>query len=1741
MPNRESNLSTPLKGLNRDSSPSLLNSKEVYTFALNARQESEDGNQFYLSNEASNTLSLKYSQGFKVIGFKNIEDIQTIVFLTNPDTGDSEIGTIKNDISNCIDNIDNIEDIEDPCIECTKTYKYPINQGESIKLSTKSCQSYTTIVSSKCLNFHTNHPVHKIDYKATNQTIEIYWTDNYNKMKWMDINNPPLNDLGELDCNAITIFPDYTIPCIHTEEELNTGTLKTGVYQFFVAYANSKGEELSQYYSPTNPASIWDNQITNELSFSTSKSIRINISNLDTRYKFINIAVAETIESVTSFKLIGFFDLLSTTFDYIYTGNDNILRPLTSSDIFFKTPIYIQAETLAVQNSILMLGGVSTEKTINYQSVANKIVLQWEDYILPYNKFEGYHTAQNTANYRSYLRDEVYAFEFVPLLKSGKVGNRFHIPGPRPKSEYFEIIGNQDANNFKENPCDDISNIYRWQVYNTATLEGYNENYDDQDNCYIGPYRYGNLGFYQSIRTYPNNKDIWGELAGTEILHHKMPGINISNIFSKTSTGYNIHPLGIKVNKDNIINAINESDLSQEDKDNIIGFQIVRATRTGNNSIIAKGILYNVGEYERDNEKFFYPNYPYNDLGKDPFISKSQPKDHSGPNDGNNIETYGDVRYEQTNANTFITNAGGLPLINSFNVNIHINGYTQNLKFNASAYNNVNNPNDIYYQLIPVDINQSYNNVNLPDINITPLGLSEPVFINIQTAGIGSTIYNTYVTFMFQQDITGRLIPTTLDSSNLTGFDYPIKLDGIDYTISGVTYPDIGGAAVYEGRSKISKSGGEDIRLDGFNKGISDIRYNFISPNTTFNRPPLAGNILKIESVLYGNSTGYLTKVKDDPKYSISTVLTIKVAVSFAVASILVITQNGGMFGSPTVQINLSNFTPVFIQTLDLMNKLVPYREYGYQYLSIGKYDNSLNTIPEGNTVRNLELAGYIDPGMQSIGDIHTINNFNRESSVYLRINNPLPFAHEYGVPVDNSRFNFNSYQTETGLVLQDNERVNRNISSLYGSIKRRLDDQYNEIYSYRTISTGQCFYLNDSIDTFSTLFGGDTFINQFAIKRKVPFFLTNMVKFPDGSDVAYDKLGNIGYPTYWLSTFPIEAILSEETIKQVDKIYKKATNITIGDAILGIFTGGGANVQPFIKFTALLAKDIISKLGIKNTNFDRYNEDGISELGTFYLFSYGIPIFFVESDINVDLRQAENSTDKNFYPNVGTDIPQEWLEEANISISKDNFYLYNRDFSKQNLENFYTSLERDYDPNKVNQDYFESRVIYSEQTNLEEKQNNWLVFKANNYYDFPLTNGKLIDLNTLEENKVLARFEDNISVYNAYIQLETDNKNAIVGTGSMFSTPPQEFSNVALGYLGTQHKAFVTSKYGYFWLDAKRGEIFQLGSNNSGLQELSKKGNSNWFKENLPFHIKKYFPNINLDNSFNSVGISMCWDSRYERLFVTKKDYIPLNRDIIYDNTTSLFYINDIQISLSDTKYFKDASWTIAYSPKTESWVSHYSFIPDYYIEHNGYFQTGINKEISSLWNHNLTNKSYQVFYNNLYPFEIECITNIDIPSKTLQSVQYRLDVLRYSNGYDYKLMQNISFDQAEIYNISQTSGILNLDFNVSKDINNTNKIINSDSSNIQLHKADDIHKFNQFYDVTKDANSNLSLHEYDTSNVYKNINSDAVDYTKLKDIFNSKRLKGDYFNIKLSNTKQNRYKFIFKWLLFKTIKSFR
>src|SRR4029079_1399287 len=138
----------------------------------------------------------------------------------------------------------------------------------------------------------------------------------------------------------------------------------------------------------------------------------------------------------------------------------------------------------------------------------------------------------------------------------------------------------------------------------------------------------------------------------------------------------------------------------------------------------------------------------------------------------------------------------------------------------------------------------------------------------------------------------------------------------------------------------------------------------------------------------------------------------------------------------------------------------------------------------------------------------------------------------------------------------------------------------------------------------------------------------------------------------------------------------------------------------------------IVDLLGVAQTRLDAKTQKAFYQSGFIHLYNYGIPYFFAESDINVDYRHGENNLEKDFYPHQ-QDLDF-WLQEKNVPITEDNFYFYNKTYSKQNKEAFILpQAKRVIEGCELNHP---SLVIASiEQiSNNSNTSDNWLIFPAN-------------------------------------------------------------------------------------------------------------------------------------------------------------------------------------------------------------------------------------------------------------------------------------------------------------------------------------------------------------------------------------------------------------------------------------------
>jgi hypothetical protein len=310
------------------------------------------------------------------------------------------------------------------------------------------------------------------------------------------------------------------------------------------------------------------------------------------------------------------------------------------------------------------------------------------------------------------------------------------------------------------------------------------------------------------------------------------------------------------------------------------------------------------------------------------------------------------------------------------------------------------------------------------------------------------------------------------------------------------------------------------------------------------------------------------------------------------------------------------------------------------------------------------------------------------------------------------------------------------------------------------------------------------------------------------------------------------------------------------------------------------------------------------------------------------------------------------------------------------------------------------------------------------------------------------------------------------------------------------------------------------------------------WFKENLPFKILIDFPEFPIDNTFKGIGISLGWDERFHRIFVTKLDYrvrAEFRGQLTYAD--GVFTYNGVEITLGDANYFENHSWTAAYSIILKSWISFYSFLPNAYVSLIGHFQTVYN---NGTWNHNLSPLLYQTYYNKFSPYIIE-YTSATMPNvSTVNSVTYYQDIHKYYNRHDYYSLGSYNdkntpnFTKAIIYNKEQTSGLVNL---IPQLPNNAQQRllyprVTRQGLEVLISKRDHKNSFNGFWDATNNKTNfqNLFSTEWNqvasTYPIDKVVNPSAVLYSTQS--MGKQKIRALFCKVRLIQDKYNRYKFI-------------
>jgi hypothetical protein len=941
--------------------------------------------------------------------------------------------------------------------------------------------------------------------------------------------------------------------------------------------------------------------------------------------------------------------------------------------------------------------------------------------------------------------------------------------------------------------------------------------------------------------------------------------------------------------------------------------------------------------------------------------------------------------------------------------------------------------------------------------------------------------------------------------------------------------------------------------------GEKNNKFTFLSPDMFIKKTAIPTE-MSLQGYMFGGANVNFEDVEEHPQWTVLGERTYRTANTLATAELVLETilkaaemskegwatfglSNGGNYGwiGAVVSVGATLASATLRIGQYRYNWLTIFRDLGrmdnfasFQY-GAGKHNRLLKIDQyDDNYLRRLSIRKHLEEGYYNIidennGEEIKINNKQREHSIFLATGEQfIEYPTDY-INFDNNKVNSESSNFLSSDIGCEKKESKRDIANPYVSLKNYIPDQWDTIDSIKWLTTNYIFDLDEDTSC-KTIYGGTQVISRFSWRTKTPLFNKNAIKLADKLPYLYSRSSNIGDTRFYCD-------------------YETANDATFR---------AWASVFPDIK------SDYVFDCPTGR------NDYYLRPPSKFYLFTHGIIDFLVESEINCNFRYAKKQPHEQFYRNQ--DLAT-WLQEANLPIAEPNTFFYNGTYSFPVSNSQYRYLDRTY-----NKDIWKKRAlkinawIWSEKdTNENALLDPFLVFKPLNFHQDKTNRGELIDLRSIESGQFLGRYEDQLQLFNQSNNVADaiNGQNIELGTGFL-SSRPISFKKADLGFAGTQNAELVSTPYGHFWCDAKRGKIFSIDQNGGNLEIISEviqgkpSGMKQWFREHLPFKILKYYPQVDIDNKFKGLGLNMWWDDRESRLFITKRDYIPLRPSILFENefyrsteydeiieeyeglgytydgieNDSLKFVQEGEdtlyvllekIEITNPTYFKDVSWTIAYKPSEGTWNSYFTFYPDYSPFHNNFFQVGYNwgQDKGSLWSHTLDRSSFCVFQGRKHTPIIEFAVPNENVNKILNSISLNIEGVHYINDWDWTIDKDKSFKNLFIFNQTNNSGLLELV--PQKSLADVRKypITESDRQKILFVSESGKQTINTFFNRTVNQNNGIPMFTTDENNIFKTINKSSVNFGGKRVL---ERMRGEYFQIHLEGIENTNFNLILK-----------
>jgi hypothetical protein len=1709
-----------IKGLNKDSDPMFVQ-EGMWTHARNAVNNTAEGDLGTLSNEESNALCARAGQTMGssfvyIIGAIHLFSDKWIIYSVgydalNTKANNSEIGLFESDV----------------------------------------CK-YRPIVQDHCLNFSKLHLITGASKLKDDCTWQVYWADNLNPDRFLNVGDPqtwPPDDyswlgggpnsnnvnyygngsgtrilwpnvawkekcetdpggldpackicrpVNKLNCDAIRLASLVKTPCLDLKLSNQAGVIENGAYAITTAYTINR-QRVTNYFSAGYTQPVFN--VINERG-----SFEITVDADSEHFEEFELVVVRFIDQNLSAKRIGYYSTRLKTILLDQIPETTATVPV--EDLILQNPVFEKSAQMTEVNNYLLRIGPTSKFDFNYQPLANLIQAEWVSIEYP----ETYYV--DGGKHTSYLRDEVYSFFIRWVYNTGDKSASYHIPGRPPANYNYNGTTYFETDPFTNQPGTTLPNDnYFFQSINTASILQANMNDPLPDGGVI--ISRGKMGYWESTEIYPDfQPDVWNsssqcwtrttdpdyDLCGKPIRHHKFPDNALhpsthhfrKKLFSTAGTeaGYKIRLMGVQFK-----NIIFPKDNDGNDITNIVGYEILRGSRHGSRSILAKGMINNFRDYNPrggaadDGVTGLYANYPFNTI---------------------------------------------IPRQN--NLNFPAFG---NYKFNDPFITKRDNDNDKENQVIPRDIisfhspDTSFIN---PYLSTTELkiygsvqGQANQYFIEPSKHPMFKLLANAVIPFAMATGVLNALlkglgeVKINYPAGNYTAPYFPLMANGSTIPPAPVPpgpTPTAGGNVDVTGTAAVAATANTaDAALQTYLTAGGLI-------TEAFNTGPGLETIFNASADGFRQGGSYIM-----PTYE-------KVYGGY---------QMLGAFG--TFLNGLTAFGGLFYYfiegmqlAVDTIYAVVRKRQYALELIGHGDYSRFVapNQLFDRRYV--MEEGQYVFDQVQALPEFtdssgvnkkYRINNIKRPKLVvirtkrgdtlgttdgphYLLQGNSVdsdPGIDQSLMTLGHAIRSFNGAAMIPGGSAFTPNKVNWNdrgkinnflnpIASHYVGLKYNIENQYGQIDTIQQVVATPCEQKIDfdatqgdnvltdtifgnfcNIQNFThrkfytpVFFGGDTYINRFTEKSIMPFFYDWLYDVPDNFEWNYFLNQMIPEPKFQANTQPWDI-----------------SDFNLNNILTNVFTsnpdyGEGALPTSYYDLDNIYF-NLQTNLSIGYPGFLRVKNS------YFYTAACGIRDFFVESEVLVDFRDPGTFPWEQPYNKYNyTDL--ESLFDSNPQIlAKGNYYAYDYTLSAiRFLFNQYFTAGylqgSTYDPNVAELCYvsYPNRITYSLQQQEQSNVDAWITFLPLNRVDYK---SKLSSVKNFAKTGMFITFENDSPLIHQGVdtlQLDDSGTKVTVGDGGLFSQVPQ---NVVVAekpyeYGSSQNKyAVVSTPAGLYYISQNQGKVF---SYSEGLQEISQDGMKWWFSEFLPYKLLEDFPNYpHTDNPVAGIACMASYDNDNSVLFFSKRDF-KLKADyqgqVTYDPERDNFQVQrgvgingaplkPLTFKLGDPLYFEDASWTVSYDPKLKFWISFHDWHPNFYIPSKGTFLT---TKVDGIWKHSAFCNDYCNFYGVQYPFEVELPVITGQMVNTVKSIEYYLECYRRERNLcvDQFHVLDYNFDQAVIFNSEQVSGYLNLNLYPKNDIPLSLQFprlaTNQASYDILYAKEEHKYRINQFWDITRD-----------------------------------------------------------------------